>query len=863
MYLLRFSIAVSFGLLWYFSDCGRTVTQYVICFLFCVSTPLFFGNNGRESGTQTDEESKEHPLQESVDEESCELIDGGSLEQNITLTSPCPHVKKSLQRVFECAYAQLVLPWYGVPEPCEQQPLHKVLSRDFDFVIDRIIDRARDFDVCQAVVGSIKILTQHLHNAKQSDRDPLFSSAALEMAVLRELSDALVRNLFPRSFWGHKTNHCALNEIIALKGLGLMVNWLSDPDNLNQLVVNQLDIVALKSFAEELQASDPDRVSVASQEGEGDEEGSEVNFAGAEISAGSGIALKRRGHKLREGWTKFVDKMKSKRAKKKKIKKMEQELVMRLMAIQGDGADEVDASSKEGSLSSQQDSEREDSDLDDYLASVQEDMMEFKLSYEMWRVGCWAVSIPHADWEDNELIFTVHVEEKDSPENLQWDIKKTYMDVVHFRNRWQDSTSLPTIFPLEESEVNRKVKEEATASVERFLQDLVSDVMIGHTQPVFQFLCPLDKLLSEEEHSGGVWGILSGLAYFLTPGQEEEESSSLQTEVSQESEVPSSQLESFPLSVEHHCNSTPIQNGSPLPMIVVSQYNSPPTQAGEAEVNQQLSANAGTLLGNCFQEKPEESDNTLTSHFKMIIKGLTKSRSQESLCSAKASGDEEQSDEAQHAGAEELSHLSCCSKSNKKERMGFRMSGGAGKTKGKETIQGTLQRGEDPRCQRGQIDWEQLESSKAIFDLLKEISGNSILINIFDAILKPVMPILKKKLNSFLNKLNPTEEQMAAYIDALCSKLWPEIQQVAAPRTDEEKDETRERAHNLINARYSNYLVLKKTDVESVFNLFQNREENKTLIYTLLAFLLREFLPKDNSLHLSANVLQKVTNGAN
>lgn len=64
--------------------------------------------------------------------------------------------------------------------------------------------------------------------------------------------------------------------MLFLAGLGLMVNWLSDPDNLNQLVVNQLDIVALKSFAEELQASDPDRVSVASQEGEGDEEGSEV-----------------------------------------------------------------------------------------------------------------------------------------------------------------------------------------------------------------------------------------------------------------------------------------------------------------------------------------------------------------------------------------------------------------------------------------------------------------------------------------------------------------------------------------------------------------------------------------------------------
>lgn len=31
----------------------------------------------------------------------------------------------------------------------------------------------------------------------------------------------------------------------------------------------------------------------------------------------------------------------------------------------------------------------------------------------------------------------MHVEEEESPENLQWDIKKTYMDVIHFRNRWQ------------------------------------------------------------------------------------------------------------------------------------------------------------------------------------------------------------------------------------------------------------------------------------------------------------------------------------------------------------------------------------------------------------------------------------------
>lgn len=75
-----------------------------------------------------------------------------------------------LPAVFECAYAQLVLPWYSVPEPREAQPLHRVLGREVDVVINRIIERARHFDVCQAVVGSIRILTQHLHNAKQPDR---------------------------------------------------------------------------------------------------------------------------------------------------------------------------------------------------------------------------------------------------------------------------------------------------------------------------------------------------------------------------------------------------------------------------------------------------------------------------------------------------------------------------------------------------------------------------------------------------------------------------------------------------------------------------------------------------------------------
>ncbi|XP_034400121.1 uncharacterized protein si:rp71-46j2.7 [Cyclopterus lumpus] len=844
MSLWRISIAITLGLLWYFADCSHTLTQYFICLLFCFSTPLLFVTGGRESSTQTDEETKENPLRETVEGD---VTDGESSQQAEPLESQYPHVKTSLQQVFECAYAQLVRPWYGVPEPREHQPLHQVLGREFDFIIDRIIERAKDFDVRQAVVGSVRILTQHLHNAKQSDRELLFSSRAEEIAVLRRFSDALVRNLFPDSLRGQEVNRCVLNEIIALQGLGLLVRWLSDPDNLNQLVVSQLDSVTPKGSVEELCGSDPDQTSLASQEGEGRDE----SLEGAGISTRTRIKTKRKANKLKEGWSKFVDKVKCKKDKKKKMKKMEQELMLRILAIPGDVSNEGDVSSRESSVHSLQDSDREDSDLEDYLTSVQEDMMEFKLSFEMWRVGRWAVSIPHADWEA-ELIFTIHLEEKGSPENLQWDIRKTYMDVIYFRNRWQDSTSLPTILVLEKSEVNREVKEEARVSVEHFLQELVSDNLIGLTQPVFQFLCPLDKLLNEVEHSGGVWGLLSGLAYFLTPGQEEEESSSPQTEAPKEIIKPSLHLESTALPLENPDAFTEEGSdvhGASIPTIVISQHGSPSEPPEEAETPSAV--NSDSSNGNCSQDKTEDSDNPLTSHIKMIFKGLTRSRSQESLVSTKNASDEDPPDSdshnSQNGNLQEsteglaLLNFSVC----------FKMSGGH-KTKGKD--QGTSSRGEDSQCQKSQVNWEQLEATKAIFDLLKEISGNSILINIFDAILKPVMPILKKKVNSFLNKMNPTEVQMAAFIDSMRDKQWPDFPPAAppsSPRTDEQKNETRERAHNLINARYSNYLVLKKTDMETVFNLFQNSKENKTLVYMLLSFLLREFLPHENSLNVT------------
>lgn len=49
-------------------------------------------------------------------------------------------------------------------------------------------------------------------------REPLLSCRTEEMALLRELSDALVRNLLPEHLWCQQVARCALSEIVALKG---------------------------------------------------------------------------------------------------------------------------------------------------------------------------------------------------------------------------------------------------------------------------------------------------------------------------------------------------------------------------------------------------------------------------------------------------------------------------------------------------------------------------------------------------------------------------------------------------------------------------------------------------------------------
>ncbi|XP_056625892.1 uncharacterized protein si:rp71-46j2.7 isoform X2 [Triplophysa dalaica] len=835
MHTLRCFVAVVFVLVWYFSAFGQLWTQAIFFFLSFFS--FFFKNQERETSTQTDDLTEETTRQ--TKKESNDEQDAGT-GQNLPQTKQYPNVQRSLLQVFKCAYAYLVQPWYTAPEPGDSQPLHRALQNEFNLVVEKIICKAKNFDLSATSVGCVRILTQHLHHAKQSDSSPVFGTRYEEMEFLRTFSEALVRNFFPEYLWQPKLYQCFLTEIVATKVLDLLVTNLCNPDNLNQMVVLQLDRVTPKSSVGDLLNSDREGTPSSTAS-----EGAEVLTDDTEDGRSEETGEKKKGNRIKEKFSKFVDKVKSKQAKKKKLKKKEQDLLQRALTARRPAVIEDDGgSSRECSIRSNIDTDN-DSDMDVCPTSfqVQEDRMEFKLSYEMWRVGKWAVQVRNVQKENDELCFMVHLEERNNPENLQWDVRKTQSEILHFHSLWQDTSALPSISTIVEKsnrELDDAYTEEVRSALEQFLQELVSDAQLSHSQPVFQFLCPLARLLSEEEDDGGVWGLLSGLANFLTPGQDEEESHNLRREDKlDEARAPVNHATPNPARLACTDTTEELDGGIMEDATAVNfRFWTPQESELQVQDSKQISDEPdGVLEG---QENLAESLDIFVNRSKLIspvvhssdVPNLTSNRN------------------------EDLQADTTDGFRRKKEQLTHKKTNSLPKLKGKEKTGETASLPQVQKKELNQTNWEQLEATKAIFDLLKEITGNSFLINIFvDAILKPFMPLLKKKVNNFLNKMNPTEAHIASYIDNFRDRIWPNGNMpLRPPRDSEEKLETKERALQLLSSTYSKSLILKKGDVETVFKIFQDTDGNKKLLYRLLKYVLRELLPGEPAFNTTTNV---------
>ncbi|XP_055034765.2 uncharacterized protein [Misgurnus anguillicaudatus] len=837
MYSWRCFFAIVFVILWYLSEFGQVWTQAFFCFLCLFSFPS--NSQEREKSTQTDN------LKEITTKQikKCHHV-GVSDEPDATGKGPnspqprqYPHVQKSLLQVFKCAYTYLVQPWYTPPELGDSQPLHGALQEEFNMVVERIICKAKNFDLSATSVGCVRILTRHLHNAKQSNSSPMFSTRSEEVAALRTISKALVQNLVPEYLWKPNLYQCVLTEIVATKALDVLVSNLCDPDNLNQMVVSQLDEVTPKS------SRGPDREKTPSSTCS---EGAEVLTDEAEGSQSEEIKEKKKaGNKLKEKLSKFVDKVKSKNPQKKKLKK---EKVILQRALSARRSVVIEDASLEGSIGSHTDSEN-DSYHDVYVTSVQEDRMEFKLSYEMWRVGKWAVCVTNVQKENDELCFTVHVEERNNPENLHWDVRKTQSDILDLYSSLKDTSGLPSISTIVEkskTEIDDTNTEDDRSALENFLQVLVSDAQLGHSQPVFQFLCPLARLLSNEEHEGGVWSLLSGLANLLTPSQHEEESHN-HKKVDKLDEAGATINCAGQNAAQPACINTAEESDGSAEQMATKGFCTPHTSDLDREDSKQM------------PDEPDSSSDGQESLAESIDSFVHRSKL---LTPAANSNDAINPNEGLQADT--TGGFKSCNQTNKKEKLTHKKSNDLQKSKGKEKTGEATDQPQEQKKELSHTTWEQLEAPKAIFDLLKEVTGNSVFINFcVDAILKPFMSLVKKKVNNFLNKLNPTEAQIASYIDTFRERIWPDGETSvqppppAPPRDILEKNETKEKALQLINSKYSNALILKKTDVETVFKIFQNMDENKKLVYMLLSYVLGEFLPGEPAFKTIANVTVK------
>lgn len=872
MYTWRCFLAIVFVLVWWFSEFGQIWTQAFFCFLCFFNVP--FKNQDRETSTQTDDTLDETEQQTKkahhvgVSDETDAARAGQTVSETMQMY---PNVQRSLLQVFKCAYAHLIQPWYTVPELGDSQPLHRALQKEFNLVVERVIYKAKNFDLSATSVGCIRIFTQHLHNAKQSDGSPVFGSRSEEMAVLRTFSEALVRNLFPEYLWEAKLYQCVLTEIVTTKALDVLVTCLCNPDNLNQMVVLQLDRVTSKSSTGDLLNSDREGTPSSSV---GSEE-AEVLTDEAEDGRSQDTKEKKKGNGFKERISKLVDKVKSKKAKKKdhKKKKKGQELLQKALSARRSAVIEDDgASSRESSIRSGMDSDY-DSETDVYLTTnVQEDMMEFRLSYAMWRVGKWAVRVTNVQKENEELCFTIHLEEKNNPENLNWDVKKTQSDILNFHSLWLvkeeiDTSTLPSISAVVEKtkqDLDGAYAEVVGSALEHFLQELVSDAQLGLSQHVFQFLCPIVQLLNNKEHKGGVWSFLNGLASFLNPGQDEDESHNPRGEEKLDRAGASVYDNSGPTAQPACIDTDEEPKGGIVegPVATNVRFCNPSEETDtfksrEPDMEDQTSDEQDVVSDG--QESLAESLDIFVNRSKLISPSGHSSDISSSVIN--------HTEDIQSDSVDSIISTQSGGKTNKKEKLTQKKSNGYQKVKVKEkTGQLKDEMANQPQAQKKELhnSWDQVEATKAIFELVKEITGNSVLINIVDAILKPVQPLVKKKINNFLKKMHPTEAQIASYIDNFREKIWPEGNvPIQPPHDSEEKHETKERhetkekALQLINSKYSNSLILKKTDVETVFKIFQDTEENKKLVYMLLSYILAAFLPGEPAFSAIANLTVK------
>ncbi|KAJ6668602.1 hypothetical protein lerEdw1_012084 [Lerista edwardsae] len=162
------------------------------------------------------------------------------------------NMDKALKEVFDYSYRDYILSWYGHLSRDEGQ-LYHLLSEDFWEVAKQLRHRLSHIDVVKVVCNDVvKAVFTHFCDLKAANSrleeqprpfllHPCLRNSAEELRFLQACSQILVYCLLPSKDVQSVSLRIVLSEILASKVLKPMVELLSDPDYINQMLLVQME----------------------------------------------------------------------------------------------------------------------------------------------------------------------------------------------------------------------------------------------------------------------------------------------------------------------------------------------------------------------------------------------------------------------------------------------------------------------------------------------------------------------------------------------------------------------------------------------------------------------------------------------
>ncbi|XP_044153584.1 sorting nexin-25 [Bufo gargarizans] len=164
----------------------------------------------------------------------------------------CHSMDKALKEVFDYSYRDYILTWYGELSKDGGQ-LYHLLSEDFWELTRQLRSRLAHIDVVKVVCNDVvKNLLTHFcdlkaANTRQDEQPRPFAlhsclkNTEAELQFLQTCAKVLVLCLMPSRDARSRSLRIVLSEILATKVLKPLVELLSDPDYINQMLLSQLE----------------------------------------------------------------------------------------------------------------------------------------------------------------------------------------------------------------------------------------------------------------------------------------------------------------------------------------------------------------------------------------------------------------------------------------------------------------------------------------------------------------------------------------------------------------------------------------------------------------------------------------------